>query len=273
MAFSKRFARLPWGMQAYVQAGEGDVAAVFLHGIPTSSFLWRHVLPLLQGERACYALDLLGYGDSDKPTEADLSLPAQVGYLKGWADALDLGRFHLVGHDIGGGIAQLFAVRYPERIARIVLVDSVAYDSFPEPSIARLKDASWDGILEARDLRPGFRRALEQGLGSRREVTDELLEAYVAPWLGSAGRRAYLRAARALRTEDIGSAVEAIERLPHPMLILWGEKDLFQNPSYGERLARALPNARLVLCPEGGHFLPEDRPAWVGEQIAAFLKG
>ena len=271
MVFAKQYVELPSGMLAYVQAGEGGTPIVFLHGIPTSSFLWRKVIAILQLERSCYALDLLGYGDSDKPPDGDLSLPAQVVCLSEWLDSVATGPIILVGHDIGGGIAQLFVTRYPERIERLILVDTIAYDSFPEPGIARLKEPTWDERLRTRDLRPGFRRAFEQGLVHHDGLTDELVEAYVAPWMGLVGRQSYLRAARALRTEDLAEQMGAVEAISCPVLVLWGERDVFQDISYGQRLVDALPDARLEVCSDGGHFLPEDRPEWVAEQISSFV--
>ena len=223
MPISKRFVDLPAGMVAYVQAGEAGVPVVFLHGLPASSFLWRGVIAELQGNFARYALDLLGYGDSDQAEGTDLSLPAQATVLGLWADAVGLERFHLVGHDIGGGVAQIFATRHPGRVGRLVLVDTVAYDSWPVLDIARLKEPHWDETLRARDLRPGFRRAFEQGLVHKERLTDEVLEGYVGPFLGRAGREAYLRCARALETRDLLDLTERIEAIPHPTLVLWGE--------------------------------------------------
>lgn len=271
MAFTKLFAELPSGMLAYVKAGQAGETVVFLHGIPTSSFMWRNVVGPLAATHTCYALDMLGYGDSDKAAGQDLSIVAQADYLEAWANGQSLDRFHLVGHDIGGGVAQQFAVRYPSRVKSLVLVDTVCYDSWPEPGIARLKEPHWDATLKARDLRPGLRRALETGLVHKDRITDELVEGYVAPFLGQAGRQAYLRCARALETAHTADIAAQIEALDIPTLILWGQHDAFQKLAYGERLAKAMRKARLAVCEDGGHFLPEDRPGWVAEQIGAFV--
>lgn len=278
MPLVKQFIDLPMGMLAYVKAGPSPAAGaalgepvVFLHGIPTSSFMWRRVLDELAPTRLCYALDMLGYGDSDQPADRDLSVAAQAGYLKAWAGALGLAAFHLAGHDIGGGVAQQFAVQDQSRVRSLILVDSICYDSWPEPNIARLKEPQWDATLRARDLRPGFRRALETGLVHKERVTDEMVEGYVAPFLGQAGRQAYLRCARALDTRDTTSIADQVEQLDVPTLILWGEQDPYQKIEYGRRLAKAMRRASLQVCTDGGHFLPEDRPDWVAQQIRAFL--
>ena len=272
MPISKRFVDLPTGMVAYVQAGDAGVPVVFLHGLPASSFLWRRAIAALHRSFPCYALDLLGYGDSDQDEGADLSLPAQATVLSLWADAVGLERFHLVGHDIGGGVAQVFTTRHPERVGRLVLVDTVAYDSWPVPDITRLKEPHWDETLRARDLRPGFRRAFEQELVHKERLTDEVLEGYVGPFVGRGGREAYLRCARALETRHLLDLTERIEAIPHPTLVLWGERDTFQELRFGQRLVAALSNARIEVCADGGHFLPEDRPEWVAKRIRGFLE-
>jgi 2-hydroxymuconate-semialdehyde hydrolase len=272
MTFSKNFIELPFGIMAYVKAGEAPDAVVLLHGIPTSSYLWRNVIPLLQDDFTVYAPDMLGYGDSDKPEDEDLSISAQADYLKFLADALGLGKFHLAGHDIGGGVAQIFAVRYPGLLEKLVLIDTIAYDSWPEPSIDRLKDPSWDEKLKLRDLRVGFRKGFEGGLVHQERISVEMLEGYIGPFTSRQGRINYLRAARALKTSDLLDMTSKIERIPHETLILWGEKDPFQDVSYGKRLAEALKKARLLQCDDGSHFLPEDRPDWVADKMRSFFR-
>src|SRR3546814_10503310 len=132
--------------------GNGPKIAL-IHGIPTSRHLWRKIIPaLVSAGREVIALDLLGYGESDKPLVADLGIQGQSDIVVQALLALGWARGTLVGHDIGGGIVQLIAVDHPEIIERLILVDSIVYDSFPEPGIARLKDPVWDGILEAPDF-------------------------------------------------------------------------------------------------------------------------
>ena len=272
MPISKQFADFPFGMLAYVKAGEGP-PIVFLHGIPTSSFMWRHVIKVLAQTHTCYALDLLGYGDSDKPIEGDLSVAAQARYLKAWTDLESLPAFHLIGHDIGGGVAQQFAIAFAGMVKSLVLVDSVCYDSWPEPAIARLKEPHWDTTLRARDLRPGFRRALETGLVHKERLSDEVVEGYVGPFLAQAGRQAYLRCARALDSKDTLDIAARVEAIDIPALVLWGKQDPYQKLEYGQRLAKSMRHASLSVCEDGGHFLPEDCPDWVAEQIVRFIAG
>jgi 2-hydroxymuconate-semialdehyde hydrolase len=253
----------------------GGASVVLIHGIPTHRHLWRHVAPgLAAAGLPTIAVDLLGYGASDKPTGVDLGIAAQARIL-----ATALGRLNwrsgtIVGHDIGGGVAQLLAVDHPDLVRRLVLVDTIAYDSFPEPGIARLKEPAWDAILGAPDfdLKKGLTKGFARGMVNSERVTPELIAAYERPFQGVDGRLAYLRAARALRTEELASRMDAVERLTIPTLIVWGAEDPFQPLRYGERLAKAMPNARLDVITGASHFLPEDAPDALAQRIVSFAK-
>ncbi|MGN8117409.1 alpha/beta fold hydrolase [Labrys sp. 22185] len=257
---------------AFTQVGKGYPVAL-LHGIPTSRLLWRHVVPLLAA-RGCEvtAIDLLGYGQSDQPDDTDLGIAAQASLIGELLETIGWNRGALVGHDIGGGIAQLVAVDRPPLLDRLVLVDTIAYDSFPVGPLARLKDPVWDTILAAPDfdLKKGLRKSFEAGTVHADRVTPELIAMYETPFAGVEGRRAYLRAARALRTDELATRMAEVEALKLPALVLWGEQDVFQPISYGERLAAALENGRLLRIMNAGHFSPEDQPEVLAERILEF---
>lgn len=255
---------------AYGVAGSGD-PVILLHGIPTHSALWRNVIPHLAPRFRTYALDLLGYGDSDKPSGADLSVSAQANYLEAFMQALGIGSAHVVGHDIGAGVAQVLVVRYPSRARKLVLIDGVVDDSWPVPDIARLKEPAWDQIMETLDLAKGFRKGFARGMVHKELVTDDLVARYARPFDGLDGRRAYLRCARALDNRDLLSISDQIEKLANPTLILWGEQDDFQLPKYAGVLQRKLRNSTMKMFPDGGHFLPEDKPDEVGRATLEFL--
>jgi len=258
---------------AYTRSAQTPTVAL-LHGIPTNRHLWRHVTPELSAKQCGWiAFDLVGYGDSSKPATLDIGVRAQAHFIAGAMHAAGWRRGTVVGHDIGGGVAQLLALDPSLRINRMALIDSVAYDSFPEPGIARLKDPAWDAILGAEDfdLKRGFAKGLKQGLVKGELVTPELIAAYERPFQGVSGRLAYLRAARALRSEDLMARIADIEALDIPVLMIWGAHDHFQPVEYGHRLANALQNAQIEIVETAGHFLPEDEPALLGKRLADFV--
>ena len=259
---------------AYYRFGYGP-SVVLIHGIPTWSYLWRNVIPpLIQDGLEIIAIDLLGYGQSEKPIGSELGIAAQAQRVAEVLSKLNLDGRAIAGHDIGGGVAQLMFANDPKVAERLVLIDSIAYDSFPEPGIARLKDPVWDGILSAPDfdLRKGLSKGFTRGMVHKGRITPELIAAYERPFGGVDGRLAYLRAARALRTEDLSARMNEIEKLSIPTLIMWGADDLFQPIRYGERLAAAMRLARFEKIEQAGHFLPEDEPAIVAGLIGDFVK-
>jgi 2-hydroxymuconate-semialdehyde hydrolase len=258
---------------AYTRSAQPPTV-VLLHGIPTNRHLWRHVTPELSAKQCGWiAFDLVGYGDSSKPEALDIGVRAQAHFIAAAMHETGWQRGAVVGHDIGGSVAQLLALDASLSVDRMALVDSVAYDSFPEPGIARLKDPAWDAILGAEDfdLKRGFAKGLKQGLAKSERVTPELVAGYERPFHGVAGRLAYLRAARALRSEDLMARIADIEALDIPVLLIWGAHDHFQPVEYGHRLANALQNAKIEIVETAGHFLPEDEPVLLGKQLADFV--
>lgn len=139
----------------------------------------------------------------------------------------------------------------PELFTGLVLVDSIAYDSWPEPTIARLQDEAWGTRILQIDLVRGLQRGLTAGLSNTELATIALATLYAAPFEGRVGRLTYLRAARALRTHELTSRSPEIEAIKLPTA----------------RLAEALPRATLTILGGVGHFSPEEAPLDVAAVI------
>lgn len=270
LARTKRKIRTFAGDIAYLRKGQGP-PLLLLHGIPSSSYLWRDVIDPLSTTFDVLAPDLLGFGDSDKRLDADLSIAAQARYMVAFMESFGLHQAAVVGHDIGGGLAQLMAVDEPERVARLILIDSVVDDNWPVADIARLKEPVWDQIMVNIDLRNGFRKGLEAGLVTEGRVTEELVDEWTRPFQDLGGRRAYLRAARALNNRDLTSQSKRIEEIETPTLILWGANDKFLESRWADTLKHKLRDSTVEIIDPGGHFLPLDRPDAVAEAITRFL--
>jgi len=270
LARNKRKIRTFAGDVAYLRQGQGP-PLVLLHGIPSSSYLWRDVIGPLSATFDVLAPDLLGYGDSDKRLDADLSIAAQARYMVAFMESVGVHQAAVVGHDIGGGVAQLMAVDEPQRVARLILIDSVVDSNWPVADIARLKEPVWDQIMVNIDLRNGLRKGLEAGMVTEGRVTDEIVNEWTRPFQDLGGRRAYLRAARALNNRDLTSRSNHIQEIDTPTLILWGANDTFLDPRWAETLQQKLRDATVEIIDPGGHFLPLDRPDAVVEAITRFL--
>jgi pimeloyl-ACP methyl ester carboxylesterase len=126
-----KFAQARGVRMRWEESGEGP-PVVFVHGIPTSPRLWRRVIPMVNGAR-CLAWEMVGYGASIPEGEGhDISVACQAGYLSDWMRELGLGGGAvIVGHDLGGGVAQILAVRQPELVRGLVLMNSICYDNWP----------------------------------------------------------------------------------------------------------------------------------------------
>jgi uncharacterized protein (TIGR00369 family) len=270
LAREKRKIRTFAGDIAYVRKGQGP-AVLLLHGIPSSSYLWRDVIDPLSARFDVLAPDLLGYGDSDKRLDADLSIAAQARYMVAFMETIGIHEAAVIGHDIGGGVAQLMAVDEPQRVARLILIDSAVDNNWPVPVIARLKEPVWDQIMVNIDMRKGLREGLETGMVTAGRVTDEVVDEWTRPFQDLGGRRAYLRAARALNNRDLVGRSKHIEEIETPTLILWGANDAFLESRWAEVLQRKFRNSTVEIIDPGGHFLPLDRPDAVVEAITRFL--
>src|SRR5215471_1911356 len=124
------FANTPSGRIAYIEQGSGP-AALFLHGVLLNNHLWRHQLAALSDVRRCIALDLLAHGQTEIESTQDVSSTANAEMVAQFLDALHIDRVDLVGNDSGGGIALIFAARYPDRVRSLTLTDCDAHDNWP----------------------------------------------------------------------------------------------------------------------------------------------
>lgn len=262
-----RRARTSVGELAYRDLGDPEAPAVVLiHGFPTSSHLWRHLAPLLSVSMRVLVPDLMGAGDSDKP-EAPLGLPAQARYLREWLTGIGVGRFAVVGHGIGGGVAQLLAAE--GGVAALVLIDAAAFDAWPSEAVREAQAHSGSGSADLVAAAVGT--AFELGM-RRRSLAEADLAEYVRPFAGRGGAYAFSRWLLALDGRGLEDAAARIAEREIPTLVLWGEDDPFFPSAVAERLGDAIATASVALLPGCGHFLPEEAPETVGPLVAEFLR-
>jgi len=266
MTLERRRAAVSAGEIAYVDEGDGP-AVVLLHGFPTSADLWRDVAPILSVRARAIAPDLLGYGESAKPPDARLDVRAQAGYVRELLERLDVQEFAVVGHDIGGGIAQLLALEGGARA--MVLLDSVCFDSWPIEGVRMIQAARDEDVDEEFAVRL-VRLTFDLGMGHRERLSEQDLEtAYLRPWREDP--LAVVRAARAIDGEGLVGTERALEALDLRSLIVWGEDDPFQPAELAERLQNALPMSTVALLPGCSHFVTEDAAETVAPLIVDYL--
>jgi pimeloyl-ACP methyl ester carboxylesterase len=256
--------------------GRGGEAVVLLHGFGTSSFLWRNVAPALTlGGLTAFAVDLLGYGESDRPLDADYSIAAQGQYIERAMSALHVAKATVVGLGIGGGVALRLACTRPARVRRLVLINSVAFDDCPGRDVrstqlgtARFALRVSQGVLGAAPL---LKRILEEGVAHPESMPARLQARYLAPYAGAEGVMHLLTLARALRADDVEHL--QLAQLVAPTLIIWGEAEPWLDGGLPERLQRAIPESRLLRMAEVGRLVPEESPQVLSQLLLEHARG
>jgi 2-hydroxymuconate-semialdehyde hydrolase len=263
----RRRSRLEAGEMAYLDEGSGP-PVLLLHGFPSSSHLWRDLVPVLAPRFRAIAPDLLGYGLSSKPEEPSaLTITAQTAALRDLLSSLDVEEAAVIGHDIGGGVAQLLAF---EGVARtLVLIDSISLDSWPIEAVKMIAGANEDDVTEefAADV---ARLAFDVGMAHRERLAGEDLEEYLRPWREDP--LALVRAARAIDGEGLTGTDDRLRSLGNRVLIVWGEDDPYQPAEWAERLGELIPGSTVALLPGCGHFVTEDAPESVIPLVSGYLQ-
>jgi pimeloyl-ACP methyl ester carboxylesterase len=265
---------------------------IFLHGFPESHRTWRHQLHNLAPHFRVVAPDQRGFGGSDKPEaveEYETSKP--VADLLALADALGIGRFTLIGHDWGGAVAWLAALKHGERIKRLVIVNA------PHPLIFQTSviddEAQRAASQYIRAFRtPGFEKAieamgydtfLEKTFASHidlRLLSEKERQAYVGDWSKPGAMAAMLNWYRAsnIKVPEPGEKAHKpiwthapFPKLKMPVLVVWGLKDKALLPIQLDGLKDVIEDLRIVLEPDAGHFIPWEKPEVVTSAIRDFM--
>jgi haloalkane dehalogenase len=259
---------------AHLDEGSGDPVVLF-HGEPTWSYLWRKVMPpLLDAGFRCIAPDLAGFGRSDKPTDIGwYSYDRHVELIGGLLEELDLRGATVVVHDWGGPIGLRLAVEHPERISKMVVLDTGLFTGHQKMTDAW--QAFHDFVERTEDLPIGMlvRGACLQDPG------DEVIAGYEAPFpdpASKAGTRAFPLILPTQPDDPGGAAgqkvLDALATDDRPILGLWADSDPIIPPQVGERFCEAIGASKPRLIENASHFLQEDAGERIGALIAEWLK-
>ncbi len=264
-----------------VQGAENgtDGAIVLLHNILGGAFTWDHILPALAGlNRAVYAIDMLGYGQSDHPWPADTSLWGHADCMNFLLQELNLTNIVLVGNGIGGGVAQILATRLcPQRVAALVLIDSTCYEytfapNWPLTDMQKRQDPSAPMQTRLEDLMHDLRETIPNGAYHSDQFEDkDVLNAYVEPWDSDLGKEVLFQHIRLLHANYSNAVSSDLKTMNKPTLIIWGEKDAQLPLKLAQRLHREIASSRLVIVPEAGHLILFDAPQPVADALSDFV--
>jgi pimeloyl-ACP methyl ester carboxylesterase len=256
----------------YVRAGSGS-PLVLIHGFASSVYTWSETLPALARRHDVVALDLPGFGGSDMP--ADLVWPELPRAVAGLMDRLGLPRATIVGHSLGGAVALWLAARSPERVERLVLIDSAGFNLDPasRPKLVGLAASPLGRLAGHLPLRRALLDvALRQVFHDDAHLTPERVEEYLAPL----SRPGFLPAMRSLlrsRQEDAALFPALLGEVRAPALILWGSEDRWAPLEHAHRFHAGIAGSRLVVFEACGHIPQEERPRDTLRVLGEFLGG
>jgi haloalkane dehalogenase len=269
---------------AYREAGSSSSPTVlFLHGNPTSSYLWRNIIPLVAPVAHCIAPDLIGLGQSGKP-DIEYRFFDQVRYLDAFLDKTGISAAYVVAHDWGTALAFHLAARRPEFIRGLAFMEFIrpmpSWNDFHADAVEIFKKFRTPGVGE--DLILNENMFVEQVLPGAivRRLTEDEMAVYRAPFPSPESRRPTWRFPNDLPIEgepaDVYSVIEeahrALAQSSYPKLLFAGDPGALVSPAFAESFANGLKNCRLIHIGPGLHFLQEDNPVAIGTTIHEWLK-
>jgi haloalkane dehalogenase len=273
---------------AYREAGEeGAPVALFLHGNPTSSFIWRNILPLVAPVAHCIAPDLIGFGASGKPDIAYRFFD-HVRYLDALIDELRIGSAYLVAQDWGTALAFSLAARRPDFVRGLAFMEFIrpmptwadfhGHDSARETLFRKFRTPV-EGEAMILEQNAFIERVLPGGIA--RKLSDEEMAAYRAPFPTPESRRPILALPRELPIEGepadvydtLQSAHATLAASTYPKLLFAADPGALVSPAFASRFAASHENCALVRLGPGRHFLQEDHPEAIGRSIAGWIAG
>lgn len=243
--------------------GFGDRPVLLLHGFGTSGFLWRDIAPSLPlGRVTAFAIDLFGYGESDRALEADFGIGAQADYIDRAMTVLRVARADIVGVDMGAAVALALAARRPARIRSLVLVNP------GDPAALRCAELAELQRLQARNLLESSRGMLgatallapilERSVADPARMPQALIGRYVAPYVGGEGVSHLMQLERAINDRALDGV--DLSKIIAPTLVLRGDEDGWVAPEVSAALAARLGRGELRRMADAGRLIPEDAP-------------
>ncbi|MQA09366.1 MAG: alpha/beta fold hydrolase [Pseudonocardiaceae bacterium] len=255
---------------SYLTAGDGPMV-LLLHGT-----YWSRVwLPVLEDIAAAglrpVAVDLPGCGRSGgELTVGTATVPELAGWVVRFLSALGYAEpLAVAGHDIGGALAQHLLAGEDLTVGRLALVNSVTYDSWPVPGVARYRDPSVLAATSTQDILAARRQALSTALA--RPTTEAELADYLDPWTDPRVARSWMALAAAADSRYTLDLVPALRASPVPKLLVWGADDTFQKITYAERFSAEMPSTTLVRIPDAGHIPMENDAGSVARALTEFF--
>jgi 4,5:9,10-diseco-3-hydroxy-5,9,17-trioxoandrosta-1(10),2-diene-4-oate hydrolase len=250
---------------------------LLIHGIGGSVEEWRLNIETLAERHRVYAIDMVGFGYSDKPA-AKYSFSYLAQFVNDFIDAQTIERATLIGHSLGGGVVLKFAIQFPNKVDRLVLVSSAGLGK--EVHLAfRLSSLPLIGNWLTRPSRKGTAQLLADCYFDQDLITDEFIEFKYQMGSLPGAQQSFLSTVRTsanfrgLRDHVINSIVDNLAAITAPKFIIWGQQDRILPVAHAQVAASKIPSARLHIFDPCGHCPPEERPAEFNPLVSEFLAG
>ena len=259
----------PSGPASYVDTGGPGRPVLLVHGVGSSSYLWRNVIAELDGQRRCVSFDLPLHGHTPAAPDQDFTLNGLARFIAGCCDALDLAGVDLVANDTGGAVSQVFAASNAGRLHTLTLTNCEAHDNVPPkvllPAVllARLGLFAPLAVRMTRDIPRGKKRIYGLGYQDISKLPDDIARVWLEAQGGSQETaRQSQRLLLSLHARDLLAAEPALKRLEVPTLIVWGTGDRAFRTKWAYWLRDTIPGASEVVEIDGGRlFFPDERAA------------
>lgn len=264
------------GPASYLDIGTGPIA-MFIHGVGTSSLLWRNVVPLVADLRRCVVIDLPLHGATPAAPGQDFSLPGLADFVAAVCEALGLSSIDLVANDTGGAVAQVFAVNHSDRLRSLTLTNCETHDNIPPRAflptvllarvglLARIGGRALDNISRAKTVVYG------SGFEDISAMPEALAREYLTPLFGTRDSSLqFQRWVRSLRSRDLVAIDDKLAQLQTPTAIIWGTADPFFSMKWAYWLRDVIPGATTVTEVIGGKlFFPDERAGELADALRA----
>jgi len=257
----------------YLIAGEGE-PILFIHGFPTSSYLWRDIMVDLSEKYQVIAIDLPGYGNSDKWIEDSYSFRYYNRLLTGFLDNLNIDQITLGVHDAGGPIGLYWTVNYMDRVKRLILFNTLVYAKFSWAVKLFALATVVPGIRGWLTHPNGIKRAIHFGVFDKKNLTEEIIKNYQAPFIDKRCRKALLKSVQRLSLKGFKEIEEKLPLFKGPVQIIYGENDKIL-PDVAvtmKKVKEDLSQSDIISIPNCGHFLQEESPKEISDAIVKFME-
>jgi len=244
-----------------------------LHGFASSTYTWEKVIPYLTGKGYhVWALDMKGFGWSDKPEDAKYDTITLMQEVNKWMDVMGLKNVIFAGNSLGGGIAVLMALEHPDKTDKIILIDSAGYP-IKKPHVIRIAKIPFAGeIAKLFFGRCIVKSTLKEVLYNYEKLTEEKIDAYFHRMSTENALDAQVALARSLDFDALSTYTKRIPDIKNRTLIIWGENDEWIPLESGHNFKKDLPNSTLVILPECGHIPQEEKPEETAKIITDFIE-